>query len=1443
MQIDQLWPALSDKITTAREAGYSDDEIKGFVHGKIKQARQSGYSATEVIDYLRKKPLLTRAKDVVSSGLQQVGEMALGAYQSLDPTSHQSALGAAAAPVLAPLAATPPAIAGEFASGAALEGLSQMGASPKAAAAGSVAADFLTAGPGGALGLKLVRGAKPPMPVPKGPAPKMLEPPPGWTPGSVAGEGFTMRPKGEQDIATEIAGLEQRNAALQKTIAAEKAAQAGPTKLTGKQPPPQPKGAAPQPPPAQVKVPTGPAPGPHAEALRQRVLARQGQQAPAKIGPAEEFAQSLAGKTDDQLREMHKQYKPGSLQQGAIQAEQKTRTAKVHPEISKQAIQEEIEDAKMILRDPNSGVVTREAAKEVLIRNGITDIPEPPKELGFPELRRSYENIPQSFDPLQKNYQTPTGPQKLVRRGDIIRDLQKELDLPIRTGFFPFVQRRARGAFKRPEEVVRLKLANDVDVATHEVGHFFSKKFLPGVSRRAAAHPELVQLGQQLYGARVPAGGYAEEGLADFVRLYVTNPQTAQQAAPQFFQFFEQSLQNGFPRALETLRQAQTKYARYQAQPAIAKVASQISVGEKAKSALSFSDAYTATLDDLNPIKIITDRMARGQPLDVSKDPYKLARLFRGWIGKADLFLTKGTRDFRTLQQTGEGLSDILKPVENDLDGLRSYLVARRSMELNQRGIQSGIDPNDAAATVQTLHQQFGPTAQRLYSYQDRVLNYLKDGGFLDNAGYAAIKRLNDSYVPFYRLMEDIEEGLGGTGKTFANLYKPTHKIKGSGKEILDPLESIIKNTYSFINLAERNRVARALTNLADVSEGSGKFVEKITKPSQGIQFNLKEVQKKIRDTLNQSGIQLPTNDPQLLDQLATIFRPAQNVPGGKNIISVWQNGKTDWYQIHPALYKSMMALDGESSNLLTRLLSFPARSLRLGATVLSPEFSIRNPLRDQWTATIFSKYGYRPGIDFVKGVFHMLKQDEMFDAWKAAGGEHSMLLSLDRAHLQRQLKDILTGGTVKHVWRHPIDSLRILSELGEAGTRLGEFSRGIAKEGMTTEGMMRAAFASREVTLDFSRRGAKMGALNQITAFLNANLQGLDKTARAFKESPVGTLTRTGVGITLPSVLLYMANRDDPRYQEQPGWQKYLFWIIPTGEMDTKRWNTMTAEEKAEFSSNHPIWRIPKPFELGLLFGSSVERIMEYVDSKDPQGLKDLGNNVMNSLPNPLPTAFVPLIENFANYSMFRERPLVPRGKEMAEAKYQSGSYTTETAKWLGDKLNYPPNKIENLAQGYFGGAGKLTMEQIDRLAFRGQMKEKPSAGGISDVPGVRGLIANFPGQPESIERFYDEYARVSEAKSTFDLLRRQRNFTELQQYHVKHAEDLRRELLMRPVAKSMSLLRKQQESIIENRHYSPEEKRKKLDAVTFEMARIASQAMKAQRQKNQFSHAEVVP
>jgi hypothetical protein len=651
--------------------------------------------------------------------------------------------------------------------------------------------------------------------------------------------------------------------------------------------------------------------------------------------------------------------------------------------------------------------------------------------------------------------------------------------------------------------------------------------------------------------------------------------------------------------------------------------------------------------------------------------------------------------------------------------------------------------------------------------------------------------------------------------------------MKGSTREIIDPLESIVKNTYAIINAADRNAIGQAVFNLGKI-EGMGKYVEEI--PRDKIPVILKEGD--IVNVLNKLG--LSEDQIQIPPELIAAFRPAFKVPGKENIISVWFDGKPKWADVHPDLYEAIAGLSKVQQNQLIRILSVPARALRMGATMFSPEFAVRNPVRDQWTAALYSKYGFLhpPGSDLVRGLFHVISNDAMYDAWRAGGGEHSMLVSLDRDSLQKTLKQVIDSGQARGIAKtiimHPIDSLRALSEFGEEATRLGEFSRGIAQSGMTKENIIQSALNAREVTLDFARAGETVKAvgINQIVAFLNANMQGFDKMYRFAKDNPGLFMARGIATITIPSLLLYLMNQDDPRYRELPQWQKDLFWIVPSGSMDTATWQSMTPDQKTKFNQDHTIWRIPKPFEPGLLFGSLPERVLDWVYGKDPEALKKYAMNFISNLPNPFAATFAwPLIENMANYNTFLGRRIVPRSKEDVEPSHQYGTYTSESAKAIGGAIGYSPAKIENLVRGWLGGLGQYALDITGALLKKGDIPQPEKS--LADRPVIRGFVARFPGQQASIERFYELNAEAKQKKATFDDLKRNRKLKEALQYRKDNIEAIRLADRLDDPAKMLSTINKRMDAIRDNPRLTPEQKRFQLESLSFRAADIARRAI----------------
>lgn len=976
----------------------------------------------------------------------------------------------------------------------------------------------------------------------------------------------------------------------------------------------------------------------------------------------------------------------------------------------------------------------------------------------------------------------------LIKRSEIENFLKENLDIPIKKGKF---REKAQGIFKVNPEVVRLKSTKDLDTLFHEVGHFLDKKM--SLSTIDELENNILQLAPKKGYEKASKDVLKQEGIAEFFRYYIANEQLAKKEAPELFEALDPIIKqdNNLSSMISTVRKGVNNYVNADPQ---ARLLSNVSVGEKEAIAKPTLDKlYTLTVDDLTPLNKAVKNITGGTDVPVSKDPYRLAILNKSsGIGKARTFIEYGQVD-ENLNKVGKSLNDILKPISKNLDDFRSYAIAKRAKELSERGIETGIKKSDIDSVLSKhANKNYNKVMDDLVKYQDNLLNQLVDSGVLSKDAVTQMRKLNKNYIPFYRVIDKTSKGIG---KRLTDVQNPVKGIKGSERDIIDPLESIIKNTYFITNVAERNRVGKSLVELASKFEGSGKILDKVPPKMVGQQFQLSDIKK----ALSEAGADVENIN---LDNVASIFRP-QGYFGKDNVITVYRNGKPEYYQLFDQeLFNTLTNLNKNSTSTLLKIMSYPSKLLRSGA-VLTPEFALRNPVRDAMTTFIYSKYGFTPGVDTLKGLFHVLKKDDMYYKAMSSGALNNSLVSLDRNYLQKNLRQIL-GQTMKdkklNIITKPIEILRAITEFTEEATRLGEFAKGVKKEGMSLEGLRKSALSSRDL-MDFLRGGTLGKEANKAIPFFNAQIQGIDKMVRAFKDNPIGTTGKAIAGITLPSIALYMKNKDDPRYQELPRWQKDLFWIIPTKDV---------------------IYRIPKPFEMGLLFGTMPERVMEYLEKQDPKAFKGLGTRMFENLaPNLAPTFYTVPFELKANKSLFFDSSIVPQSEQRLKPSEQYGAKTSETSKLLGKLINQSPRKIDYAVRGFTGGLGTSTVGLLDKLVGTtgiadSKVKEKKQLATV--LPGIKGMaLEPYKGSTQSMEDFYDGYNKLEEEYNT----KRVRQGINLNQY--EKANELRQ---YRAVAQELSKIRNIIRTIQESKELSPEQKKTGLDKLNLLMTNLARTA-----------------
>lgn len=540
------------------------------------------------------------------------------------------------------------------------------------------------------------------------------------------------------------------------------------------------------------------------------------------------------------------------------------------------------------------------------------------------------------------------------------------------------------------------------------------------------------------------------------------------------------------------------------------------------------------------------------------------------------------------------------------------------------------------------------------------------------------------------------------------------------------------------------------------------------------------------------------------------------------NTVRYYRDGVREDYRIAKPIADAMKNLSPYKIGLVEKILTAPlkisAAVLRTGAT-LTPEFVVRNIMRDQHDAFLQSNVGYKPW-NFARGLFSAIGHDDLYHQWASSGGKFNSYMSLDDAGIAKAYKELFNPkGKLERYLKNPLNIMHDISQAGEQGTRIGVFSAAKNK-GLSD---IEAAYASLEATLNFARGGSVGKRINRYIPFFNAGLQAGDKLVRTFKNNPKA-LTFWGVAtITVPSVLLtgyylYGApDKDRQEYLQIPQWQKDMFWLVKVGD----QWK-----------------RYPKPFTYGYLFGSIPERMMNWAYAGDKPEMKNAFTSTVAGLASSvspvndwsavLPPIVKAVVQDITNYDFFRGKPIYPKWMDELTPEKRSTKYTTETSKVLGEKLGMSPAMIDSTVNELAGGSGKYALDAGDKILK--QVKEwngeKVPAKPIdpADIPLIKAFAVRNPSGfgSNSAQEFFEKYDKVSQERATFKKLAGQ----EQSQYLKDNSGAINQYGMMNAAYKQMRAVQKQADAIYDDKNMSGEQKTQRIDKLDDMITNIARNA-----------------
>jgi hypothetical protein len=171
----------------------------------------------------------------------------------------------------------------------------------------------------------------------------------------------------------------------------------------------------------------------------------------------------------------------------------------------------------------------------------------------------------------------------------------------------------------------------------------------------------------------------------------------------------------------------------------------------------------------------------------------------------------------------------------------------------------------------------------------------------------------------------------------------------------------------------------------------------------------------------------------------------------------------------------------------------------------------------------------------------------------------------------------------------------------------------------------------------------------------------------------------------------------------------------------------------------------------MGAIYGTSVERALDYATERDPNGMRKALGNLFNQGPGDLNPAemvmsiagFKPMVEAMTNYNLWQKRPVVPEQMTHLPKPQQYDLHTSEVAKLMGRFTGQSPMVIDHLLRGYFSTAGRFGTDAIDMGMAKIGAAEVPPAPtkDLMELP----IFNRFSGSPYGANAFVDRFYKAA--------------------------------------------------------------------------------------------------
>ena len=355
---------------------------------------------------------------------------------------------------------------------------------------------------------------------------------------------------------------------------------------------------------------------------------------------------------------------------------------------------------------------------------------------------------------------------------------------------------------------------------------------------------------------------------------------------------------------------------------------------------------------------------------------------------------------------------------EKERENFSAFLIAKCYKELYEKNRSlpkaeqydlKKYSEEECDEIIREGKEKFEQAQKDFVKYSNAVMTILYDGGIISRNKYYEMMNGFKDYAPTHRVFDEAEE------INFADSLK---RKKGGEQDIVDPVNTMLKNTVNFVRAAEKNKVKLKLAGLARC-KAYGKFITE-----------------------------------------------EQSRNGNEPTVTFKENGQTKYLATTETVKKAVDTLTGNKtqSDFLFAALRVATSITRATFTSASLDFAIANPIRDVQEAYIYnSKGGFNP-VYLLKAVLKSygrvfkaiaqhtglskkggIESEKEYKEFLAMGGSQATMVTTDIDPAEDLIRNI--NKTNKQKWKSQpfsqlLRSLQSFREEVENSTRLEIYKR-----------------------------------------------------------------------------------------------------------------------------------------------------------------------------------------------------------------------------------------------------------------------------------------------------------------------------------------------------------------------------------------------------------------